>query len=145
MPPVRPWPRVLWPHGGGTSCFRILHLRTSSDFPKHWAIPPMRLHGDLDELATQPPTRDTWDALVFSMPMEGEDPRHQSLLLDYVPRQPVNLEKLLPLLWFRIRSESGELICKTWGLCLEWMIQVYDPIKDEPDWIPIEGCMNNLS
>ena len=23
-------------------------------------------------------------------------------------------------------------------------ILVYGPIKDEPDWIPIEGCMNDL-
>ena len=44
----------------------------------------------LDELMTQPPTRDTWDTLVFPVPTVGEDPRCQSLLLDYVPRQPVN-------------------------------------------------------
>ena len=149
---------------------RIPHLPTSSNFPEHWAIPPVRLHGDwllayartlqhvgevahrrswccngdnytrqlsllvdaflevtdawlvkadiihcwnasegdilqqcdtgcftevvsyLDELTTQPPTWDTWDALVFPMPTEGEDPRCHSLILDYVPRQPVNLE-----------------------------------------------------
>ena len=32
----------------------------------------------LDELAMQPPTRDTWETLVFPMPMVGEDSRHQS-------------------------------------------------------------------
>ena len=79
------------------------------------------------------------------MPVEGEDTRHQSLLLDYIPGQPVNLEKFLLPLWFRIRSESGEFICKAWGLCLEGAILVYDPIKDQPDLIPIEGCMNDLS
>ena len=76
---------------------------------------------------------------------EGEDLGHQSLVLDYVPGQPVNLEKLLPPLWFCIQSESGELICKAWGLHLEGVILVYDPIKDEPDCIPIKGCMNDLS
>ena len=98
----------------------------------------------LDELTMQTPTR-TWDALVFPDPMLGEDPGHQSHLLDYVPRQPVNLEKMLVSLWFHIQSESGEVICKARGLYLEGVILVYDPIKDEPDWIPIEGCMNDLS
>ena len=56
----------------------------------------------LEVLVTRPPTRDTWDALVFPAPMEGEDPGHQSVIVDYVPRQVVDLEKLLPPLWFRI-------------------------------------------
>ena len=66
----------------------------------------------LAKLTTRTPTRDTWDALVFPVPMEGEDPRHQSLILDYVPGQPVNLEKLLLPLQFQVKYESGELICK---------------------------------
>ena len=99
----------------------------------------------LDELVMQDPTRDTWDALVFPTPAVGEDPECQSLLLDYVPGELVNLEKMLPPLQFHIRSKLGQLICKAWGLHLEGVILVYDPIKDEPDWIPIEGCMNDLS
>ena len=45
----------------------------------------------LDELVTCQPMRHTWDALVFPAPTVGEDPKCQSLQLDYVPRQPVNL------------------------------------------------------
>ena len=93
----------------------------------------------LDELVTCLPTRHTWDALVFPVPMVGEDPRCQSLQLDYIPRQPVNLGEILPPLQFHMKTESGELICKVQGLLLEGMILAYDLVSDEPDWIPIEG------
>ena len=76
--------------------------------------------------------------------MVGEDPGHQSLLLDYVLGQPVTLEKMLLPLQFRVRSELGELIYKAQDLHLEGAILVYNPVKDELDWIPIEECMNNL-
>ena len=99
----------------------------------------------LDELATHLPTRHTWDALVFPMPMVGEDPGCQSLQLDYVPIQPVKLGEILPPLQFHIKTESEELICKVQGLLLEEMILAYDLVNDEPDWVPIKGCMGDLS
>ena len=99
----------------------------------------------LDELAMCQPTRHTWNTLVFSMPTVGEDPRCQSLQLDYVPRQPVNLGEILPPLWFCVKTESGEFICKVWGLLLEGMILAYDLVNDESDWIAVEGCMGDLS
>ena len=99
----------------------------------------------LDDLVMHQPMRHTWDTLVFPVPAVGEDPGHQSLQLGYVPRQPVNLGEILPLLRFHIKTESGELICKVWGLLLEGMILAYNLVNDEPDWIPIEGCMGDLS
>ena len=44
-----------------------------------------------------------------------------------------------------MKTESGEFICKAQGLLLEGMILAYDPVNDELDWIPIEGCMGDLS
>ena len=93
----------------------------------------------LDELVMHHPTRHTWDALVFSAPMVGKDPRCQSLQLDYVPGQPVSLGEILPPLQFHMKTKSGELICKVWGLLLE------GTVNDELDWIPIKGCMGDLS
>ena len=61
------------------------------------------------------------------------------------PQATSELGEVASTLWFCVRSELGELICKAWGLHLEGAILAYDPIKDEPDWIIIKGCMNDLS
>ena len=61
------------------------------------------------------------------------------------PQATCELGEVASTLQFRVRSESGELICKAWGLYLEGAILIYDPVKDELDWIPIERCMNDLS
>ena len=64
----------------------------------------------LDELVMCLPTRHTWETLVFAVPVVREDTRCQSLQLDYVPGQPVNLGETLPPLWFCMKTASGELI-----------------------------------
>ena len=43
-----------------------------------------------------------------------------------------------------MKTESGEFICKAWGILLEGMTLAYNLVNDEPDWIPIEGCMGDL-
>ena len=61
------------------------------------------------------------------------------------PQTTSELRVNTPPLGFHMKMESGELICKVWGLLLEGMILASDPVSDELDWIPVEGCMGDLS
>ena len=51
----------------------------------------------------------------------------------------------MPVTEFRVTDEEGTYLCVVRGLVFEGSILVYDPARDEAEWVPARGVANNLS
>ena len=57
----------------------------------------------------------------------------------------IDLGTVMPATEFRVTDEEGTYLCMAHGLIFEGSILVYDPARDEEEWVPTHGVANNLS
>ena len=51
----------------------------------------------------------------------------------------------MPAMEFRVTDEEGTYLCMARGLVFEGSILAYDPTRDEAEWVPTHGVINDLS
>ena len=51
----------------------------------------------------------------------------------------------MPVMQFIVTDEEGTYLCAAWALVFEGSVLVYNPARDEAEWVPACGIANNLS
>ena len=99
----------------------------------------------LDDVAVRVPTLDAWDQFVWlpsavmpraAMEVEQYGYRHSNT---------VDLSLVMPAMEFRVTDEEGTYLCAVWALVFEGSVLVYNPARDEVEWVPACRVTNDLS
>ena len=64
---------------------------------------------------------------------------------NYHQGNAVDLSPVMPPMQFRVTDEKGTYLCVAWALVFEGSVLVYNPARDEAEWVPDNGIANNLS
>ena len=138
---VSPHVNTFWEETGielTTSCMKLC-----------WELPPRgvfrrRERGAVahaitfvDDVAMCVPSHNAWDQFVWppavAMPwatMEAEQ-------YGYHHGQAVDLRPVMLVTQFRVTDEVGTYLCAAQALIFEGSILVYNPARDEAEWVPI--------
>ena len=57
----------------------------------------------------------------------------------------IDLNPVMPVTQFRVTDEEGTYLCVAWALVFEGSVLVYNPTRDEAEWVPVCGVANDLS
>ena len=99
----------------------------------------------VDDVAMHIPTLDTWDQFVW--PLEVAVPRATTEVEQYGYRQghTIDLGPVMPVTQFKVMDEAEAYLCAARALVFEGSILAYNPARDEAEWVPTCGIMNDLS
>ena len=99
----------------------------------------------LDDMAVHAPTLDAWDQFVWLPSVAVPWTAMQVEQYGYCHGNVVDLGTVMPVMEFRVTDEKGTYLCMAYTLIFEGSILVYDPARDEAEWVPARRVANNLS
>ena len=99
----------------------------------------------VDDVAMCVPSLDTWDLFVWppaaAMPWAATEVEQYG----YHHGQAIDLGPVIPATQFRVTDEAGTYLCAAWTLVFEGSVLVYNPARDEAEWVPAHGIASDLS
>ena len=99
----------------------------------------------MDDVAMHVPTLDAWDQFVWlpgmAMPWATMEVEQYS----YHCGHTRDLGPVMLATQFRVTDKEGTYLCVVWALVFEGSILVYNPARDEVEWVPTSGIANNLT
>ena len=96
-------------------------------------------------MAVRVPTLDAWDQFVW--PPSAAVPWATTEVEQYGYRRShaIDLSPVMLVTQFRVTDEEGTYLCVVRALVFEGSILVYNPTRDEAEWVPTRGVANDLS
>ena len=96
-------------------------------------------------MAVHIPTLNAWDQFVW--PPSATMPRATMEVEQYGYHRgnTIDLDPVMPAMEFRVTDEEGAYLCVVWTLILEGSILVYNPAREEVEWVSACSIINNLS
>ena len=99
----------------------------------------------LDDMAVHTPTFDAWDQFVWPPIAAVPWSATQAEQYGYCRGNTIDLGAVMPVTEFRVTDEEGTYLCAACGLIFKGRILVYDPARDQAEWVPTHGVANDLS
>ena len=99
----------------------------------------------LDDIAVCPPTLDAWDQFVWLLSAAIPWAAREVEQYGYHHGNTVNLGPVMPAVEFRVTDDEGAYLCMAWALIFKGSILVYNPTRDEAEWVPTHSVANDLS
>ena len=99
----------------------------------------------LDDMAVHTPTLNTWDQFVWPPSAAIPWTAMQAEQYGYCCGNAIDLGAVMPVMKFRVTDEEGTYLCMAHGLVFEGSIVAYNPNRDEAEWVPTRGVVNDLS
>ena len=96
-------------------------------------------------MAVRTPTLNAWDQFVWLPSVAVLRTTTQVKQYGYCRRNAIDLGAVMPATEFRVTDEEGTYLCMAHSLIFEGSILVYDPTRDEAEWVPTRGVANDLS
>ena len=103
------------------------------------------VHTFLDDMVVGTPTLDAWDQFVWPPSAAVPWTTIQAKQYGYRHGNTINLGTVMPVTEFKVTDEEGTYLCVVCGLVFEGSILVYDPARDEAEWVPAHGVAMDLS
>ena len=147
---VSPLVRVFWDEAGiepTASCTRLCW-----ESPLRGVLRRRRERGAilyditfLDDVAVCIPMLDAWDQFIW--PPSAAVPQAAMLVeqYGYCRRNAIDLGVVMPTMEFRVTDEVGAYLGVARTLIFKGSVLVYDPTRDEVEWVPTHGVTNDLS
>ena len=99
----------------------------------------------LDDVAVCIPMLNAWDQFVWlpstAMPQAAMEVEQYS----YCHGNAIDLGPVMPVMQFRVTDEEGSYLCVAWALVFEGSVLAYNPARNEVEWVPTHGIINDLS
>ena len=146
---VSPLVRVFWEETGielTTSCTRLcweLLLRGVLRRRERGTISHAITF--VDDMAVCIPTLDAWDQLVWLLSAAVPQAAIEVEQYGYCHGHAIDLCPVMPATEFQVTDEEGTYLCVAQALIFEGSILVYNPARDEVEWVPTCGITNDLS
>ena len=99
----------------------------------------------LDDMAVPVPMLDAWDQFIWPPSAAVPWTTTQVEQYGYCCGNTIDLGAVMPAMEFRVTDEEGTYLCMARALIFEGSILVYDPARDEVEWVPTHGVTNDLS
>ena len=99
----------------------------------------------LDDVAVHIPSLNTWDQFVWVLGVAIPWATTEMEQYGYRHGHAVNLSPVMPATQLRVTNEEGTYLCAARALIFEGSILVYNPTRDEAEWVPTCGITNDLS
>ena len=99
----------------------------------------------LGDMAVRTPMLDAWDQFVWPPIVAIPRSTTQAEQYGYRCGNAVDLGAVMPAAEFRVTNEEGAYLCAACGLIFKGSVLVYDPTRDEAEWVPMHRVANNLS
>ena len=99
----------------------------------------------LDELVVWVPSLDAWDQLVWSPVAAVLRAPTEAELYGYCHGQVVDLGPMMPVAQFQVTDKGGACLCIVRALVFEGSVLVYNPAKNEAEWVSVHGLANDLT
>ena len=96
-------------------------------------------------MAVHVPMLDTWDQFVWLPSVAIPWAATQVEQYGYHCRNAVDLGTVMPVMEFRVTDEERAYLCTVWALIFEGSVLVYNPTRDEVEWVPTHRVANDLS
>ena len=146
---VSPLVRVFWEETGvelATSCTRLCwELLMRSVFRRRERGTISHTITFLDDMAVCVPMLDTWDQFVWLLSVAMPWAAMEVEQYGYHHSNTVDLGPVMLVMGFRGTDEEGTYLCVVWALVFEGSVLVYNPARDEAEWVPTCGITNDLS
>ena len=99
----------------------------------------------LDDVVMCIPTLDAWDQFVWPLGTPMPPAAMEVEQYGYHCGQAIDLDPVMPAMQFRVTDEEGTYLCMAWALVFEGSVLVYNPARDEVEWVPTCSITNDLS
>ena len=146
---VSPLVRAFWEEMGvepAASCTRLCwELQPRVVFRRRKRGNVSHVITFLDDMAVHTPTLDAWDKFVWPPIAAIPHSTTQAKQYGYRHGNAIDLGTVMPAEEFRVTNVEGAYLCAVRGLIFKGSILVYDPTRDEVEWVPTCGVANNLS
>ena len=96
-------------------------------------------------MAVRIPTLDAWDQFVWPPSAAVPQATTQVEQYGYHCRNAVDPGVVMPATEFKVTDEEGAYLCMVRALIYEGSILVYNPARDEAEWVPTHRVANDLS
>ena len=156
------WPVGKVPEVGDSPLVRVFWEETGVELTASctklfWEFPPrgifrrrergMVAHAItfVDDVAMRVPSLNAWDQFVWppgvAMPRTAMEVEQYG----YCHGHAVDLSPIMLATQFRVTDKAGAYLCVAWALVFEGSVLVYNPTRDEAEWVPTHGIINDLS
>ena len=99
----------------------------------------------LDDMAVHVPTLNAWDQFVWPPSVAVPQATMEVKQYSYRCGHTIDLGPVMPAMQFRVTDEDGTYLCVVWAFVFEGSVLVYNPARDEAEWVPTCGIANDLS
>ena len=99
----------------------------------------------LDDMVVCIPMFDAWDQFIWPPSVAIPCTAMQVEQYGYCCRNAIDLGAVMPVTEFRVTDEEGTYLCMAHALIFEGSILVYNPTRDEAEWVPTHRVANDLS
>ena len=96
-------------------------------------------------MAVCTPMLDAWDQFIWPPIAAIPQSTTQAEQYGYHHRNAIDLGAVMPVTEFRVTDEEGTYLCVVCSLVFKGSILVYDPARDEVEWVPAHSVANDLS
>ena len=86
-----------------------------------------------------------WDQFVWPLSAAMPQATMEVEQYGYHHGNAVDLGPVMPVMEFRVTNKKGAYLCVAQALIFEGSILVYNPTRDEAEWVPACGITNDLS
>ena len=91
------------------------------------------------------PSLDAWDKFLWLLDMAMPQATMEVEQYGYHHSHAVDLSPIMPATQFRVTDEEETYLCAVRALVFEGSVLVYNPTRDEVEWVPTHGIANDLS
>ena len=99
----------------------------------------------MDDVAMHIPSLNAWDQFVWPLTVAVPWAAMEVEQYGYHWGHAMDLGPVMPVSQFKVTDEEGTYLCAVWALVFEGSILVYNPARDEAEWVPACSIVNNLS
>ena len=99
----------------------------------------------LDDVAVHVPMLDAWDQFIWPPSAAVPQAAMEVEQYGYHHGNTIDLSPVMPAMQFRVTDEEGTYLCVVQALVFEGNVLVYNPARDEAEWVPTHGITNDLS
>ena len=99
----------------------------------------------LDDVVVRIPTLDAWDQFVWPLGAAMPHATMEAEQYSYRCSHTIDLGPVMPATEFWVMDEEGMYLCAAQALIFEGSVLVYNPTRDEAEWVPSRGITNDLS
>ena len=99
----------------------------------------------LDDMAMCIPTLDAWDQFVWPPGMAMPRAAVEVEQYGYRNGYAIDLGPVMLVMQFRVTDKEGTYLCVAQALVFQGSVLVYNPARDEAEWVPACGVANDLS